>query len=761
MMNRSSKTAKANSPLRRRGVWLGLAVVLAGSLGLARLTLGRDAAPQAKKEAPPPSVLSAVQMSFRGPDQAMVGQRSTLEVFILNLGTTPLKDLELQARLDAHLELESREREHKVAVEPIAPDDLGIVRLTFTPRKNGPGGIDITLRAKNGETEQVRHVLPVVPDDPAGRQAPRVEGPTPLQFKITPLKDCFAGRPGIFLINVLNTDSKAMEKPLDLVVAYATPGRTNAAVPNPVHPHAFDKAGFGGEGKMMMGRGVALTSSTPIRKTQVTLPALGAGESRTLPVRITPRRIGELQIAVSIPPTAKVAPSAVLGTARLPVKFDPTAPVANLVPVPKSAGVPTRLPVNLTDVPEVSLEDPAAKGLPPDEAFEHIAHLIEKINHVNTAKMDAFVEAMITRRADVNGLPFVMGDACRLPKERGQHFLTELSTLRSAMGNPAAMASHLPNPTGQPNVEAVIQSRVAAMVQVVGPEGTQLGQEMVKYLATTSHVDATRALAKLAIFSEEEQVRKDAVVALAVRRDKDYSDILLGGLNYPWPAVAERTADAIVKLKRTDLVPKLVDALDRPDPRAPQVGEKDGKKVPVVRELVRINHFRNCLLCHSPATPAEVAKTLGLQETAAVDDVSAVRKGGRGPRLQLGLTAPVPVPGQQIPTPTPSGGYGNFSIPDILVNFDVTYLRQDFSVKLSVPNAQPWPEQQRFDFLVRVREITDEEAQVYHKLLRPADGGLSPYQNAALASLRQLTGKDAEPTAGAWRRLLAQNKTEK
>ncbi|MGO9884599.1 MAG: hypothetical protein ACLPV4_16485 [Solirubrobacteraceae bacterium] len=46
-------------------------------------------------------------------------------------------------------------------------------------------------------------------------------------------------------------------------------------------------------------------------------------------------------------------------------------------------------------------------------------------------------------------------------------------------------------------------------------------------------------------------------------------------------------------------------------------------------------------------------------------------------------------------------------------------------------------------------------------LLRPQDGGLSPYQQSALTSLKQLTGRDTEPTAAAWRNLLAKANTEK
>jgi hypothetical protein len=102
----------------------------------------------------------------------------------------------------------------------------------------------------------------------------------------------------------------------------------------------------------------------------------------------------------------------------------------------------------------------------------------------------------------------------------------------------------------------------------------------------------------------------------------------------------------------------------------------------------------------------------------------------------------------------PSGGYNN-SQPEILVRVDVTYLRQDFSTMQPVVDANPWPERQRFDFLVRTRELTEDEATAYRDKLKPREPGeFSPYQRAALAALRELTGRDTEPTPEAWRRLL-------
>ncbi|MGH7224739.1 MAG: hypothetical protein ACRELF_16070, partial [Gemmataceae bacterium] len=192
------------------------------------------------------------------------------------------------------------------------------------------------------------------------------------------------------------------------------------------------------------------------------------------------------------------------------------------------------------------------------------------------------------------------------------------------------------------------------------------------------------------------------------------------------PTVARRAAEAITKLERNDLLPQLIVVLEQPDPRAPVTREVKGKRVPVVREMVRVNHHRSCLLCHAPGNTGKVSS----------DAVSAE----------------VPVPGQ--PLNSPSGPY-NASRQEILVRVDVTYLRQDFSALQAVADANPWPEMQRFDFLVRTRALSDDEAATYRDKLRPREAGeFSPYQRAALAALRELTGRDTEPTPEAWRRLL-------
>jgi hypothetical protein len=471
--------------------------------------------------------------------------------------------------------------------------------------------------------------------------------------------------------------------------------------------------------------------------------------------------------------------------------IDPNSKLPDLLPQPPKAARsadPLRGD-DLSRVPEVQFE--ASQNAVSEEALKRIAHQMAKINHLNDKDTDGFIEALRKERPDLIGLPFAMGDACRTKGEQSKQFASAVATVHQALqpqalqaaapgggpvaapaptapmsstfvpasGNSSAAPSNTVflvdlaiRQTSVPPVppdtfweqyptlcsqqdkqtqarsqhrETITLARIGALSQILMPMA-EMHSGLAKYLATVSHVEATRALARLAIFSSEADARKAALEALKVRRERDYTDILLSGLRYPWPAVARRAALAITKLECKDLMPQLIDVLEQPDPRAPEMRQVKDKNVPLVRELVRVNHHRSCLLCHAPGNTGKVSSDA--------------------------VTAEVPVPGQ--PLSPPSGPY-NSSRQDILVRVDVTYLRQDFSALQAVADANPWPEMQRFDFLVRTRELSEDQAEAYREKLKAREPGeFSPYQRAALAALRELTGRDTEPTPEAWRRLL-------
>src|SRR5262249_42147620 len=147
----------------------------------------------------------------------------------------------------------------------------------------------------------------------------------------------------------------------------------------------------------------------------------------------------------------------------------------------------------------------------------------------------------------------------------------------------------------------------------------------------------TEALVKLAVFSQDEAVREAALQSLKGRDTKFADAVVLKGLRYPWPSVARNAAELVVKLRRTDLAGELKKMLEEPDPRAPVVKEVEGKNVTFVRELVRINHLRNCMLCHPAAHASDFPE--------AKSDLSGIS--------QVFLVGIVPIPGVETPT-----GYG-------------------------------------------------------------------------------------------------------
>jgi hypothetical protein len=431
---------------------------------------------------------------------------------------------------------------------------------------------------------------------------------------------------------------------------------------------------------------------------------------------------------------------------RFQFTVDQKTSLNDLLPKPpKTTNRKLTLPETLSQVPEVTFQEPLQGSLAPDQGFQDVARQIARINHLNKEKPDHFMHVLLEERADLRGLPFLLGDACRTKGERSRQFTRAIQLIRSSASGHLASSNLTEEQAdqvwmsfrtccdradrepaaGEAGKDHASPARVAAMMQMLPPASAKMRLGMVKHLSGVPHAEATRALTRLAIFSPEEEVRRAAVAALQVRRERDYTEILMTGFHYPWPEVPKRAAEAVIRLDRKDLAARLIDILDEPDPRAPRESKVKGKPVKVVRELVRINHHRNCLLCHAPGSPEKVS-----------------------PEITLGA---VPIPGE--PLPTPDTGY-NSNSPDVQVRIDVTYLRQDFSILQAVADAHPWPQMQRFDFLVRTRAVSEEEASEYQRLLKREPGVLPPNHRAALHALRELTGKDAAPTAQAWRELL-------
>jgi hypothetical protein len=386
-----------------------------------------------------------------------------------------------------------------------------------------------------------------------------------------------------------------------------------------------------------------------------------------------------------------------------------------------------KAPVDLLRVPEVVIASIPAN---PQNARGQINQLVQNIRTEDQMNEEGFIKKLIKERPDVQGLPFLMGGACRMNAATSSIFGTAVGITHdsiqaedsSVFPKVEALDRFSQQWSGQDNAAGV-----AALTQIYGPEKQSRREGLALHLRKINHPAATIALARAAVFDFDDKVRLAAMDGLKSRSKKDYTEVLLTALRHPWPTAAHNAARAITRLDRQDLVPQLVAFLAERNPHEPFEKDVNGESKMVVREMVKINHHRNCLLCHPPAPVGQPAG---------------------------GVFGVVPTPGESFAPPDGGGAYGG-SPGDAMIRADVTYLRQDFSILASVPNAQPWPEKQRFDFLVRTRVLTDDEVRNHlkEKQARVA-GQLSENQMAAAEALHRLTGKNAAPNAVAWAQVL-------
>jgi hypothetical protein len=400
----------------------------------------------------------------------------------------------------------------------------------------------------------------------------------------------------------------------------------------------------------------------------------------------------------------------------------------------------------LLRVPEVSLEPVATDRLPREQAKKKLAEFAAHITQVNRGQTDGFIRSLVAERRDLAGLPFRLDSACRLPDDGARTLGDASAATRSALASAAKIdRTQQPGlyPSALPHVRAAHFGsalwrtpsfrvhRVSASLPTLADWLPGLAQvlagvegpyriELINLLHGERDERATRAVTRLAIYDPEPAVRRRAAEELRHRPKEPTGQLLLDALRHPWVPAARQAANLIVALERDDLLARLVELLDEPDPCAPFTVEKEARSVTLVREVVRVNHHRNCLLCHAPAD--------------------------RNVRVARGLLAQVPSPSEPLPPSTSTVYYG--APPGVtVVRADVTYLRQDFSALLPVADSAPWPEVQRFDFFVRTREVGKKDTS--------RAGMPSEHRDAILFALRGLTGGRDGSTAADWRRILA------
>lgn len=453
-----------------------------------------------------------------------------------------------------------------------------------------------------------------------------------------------------------------------------------------------------------------------------------------------------------IPGRSKPAPFAEKQAAETP-KF---AYSARALPPPKTIlydEATARALYRLADeqVPEVSLQQAPPKDIGKDEARRRIVEQTKAMRAGDQKEQDGFVRGFAKERPDLARLPFVLGTDCRRDQPSSCLLFGIAAFIRNprdistdlALGDAISRGSQITVPArafepsgARPQVAALLEAAqgrgrndlvekvpqrqavaIAALVQILSVADAETRCDLVEQLGNVEHPDAGRTLVRFALFDVDRQVRAAAIRSLHLRKSSEILEPLLAGFRHPWPAAALHAGQALVALGLNDAVPQLIDLLDGPDVTDPITLKVDGNNVPATRELVKINHLRNCQLCH-----------------AAADD-------------KVTLQAQVPSPAEPLPRSFAFIYCGDPQQKDLAVRPDVTYLRQEFSLMHEVAEPGAWPKRQRFDYLVRTRPLTEKE--IAERKAKPAS---SLQREFALATLRTLTWQDHGPTAAAWRR---------
>ena len=371
----------------------------------------------------------------------------------------------------------------------------------------------------------------------------------------------------------------------------------------------------------------------------------------------------------------------------------------------------------LMNVPIVGLDQPAAATM-----YAPLKKYANKITALPPDMGPKFFAQAVSRLGKIEqfALPWRMGGECEMGKEAAERLHVLSGQLRDHLRKAVPKGDIRPDPRKLRDALVAEEWRtpqaIPTLMQMLQTENTPIRMFLVELLSEIKGKDASIALTQRAAFDLSAEVREKAVRALAKRPPADYQKLLLKGLQYPWAAAADHCAEAIAALKLTGLVPDMVQQLKETSPNLPVKVEKGY----AMRELVRVNHMSNCMVCHAPSLSKE----------------DLVRGN-------------VPMPFEDPPPLYYAERSGLF------VRADITFLRQDFSVVQPVPVAGKWPGNQRFDYILRVRPANKTEQRLLQQLDKQDQlPKMFGQREALLFALRQVTKTDAGETYDDWTREL-------
>jgi hypothetical protein len=472
---------------------------------------------------------------------------------------------------------------------------------------------------------------------------------------------------------------------------------------------------------------VSVGQPAPVVAPRESLIAAGRVKSVGLPPAQVKRAIPDN--AARVKPAKSMEPLAKSAVKSIPHTFADEGPTAKGVQQPIPAEWTHRhmseetLKFLLCNTPQLDLDPNYAK-----KSAKDLAALAKELAKQNADAKDGFIMQLKKDRADLAGLPFLMGKDCTLEKGDAKALAEASVSVRFALDGrrSAARANKRPSSSTPEDFGMAYEfagaftvptEYVPAAHQILSASPKDFRFVLAVRLKEVKGPKATSSLVKLALFDLDAKVRREATKALEDRPKAEYLDEVAKAFRYPWAPIARHASEAAASLKLKELIPDLVATFNEPDPTEPfMVKSDDGKQKKMIRELVRINHHRNCMLCHAPLGDAKVTRDIPL-----------------GPAVSMQNELP----------PISSAVYYSERGGAILVRADITYLRQDFSVVQEVNNPGKWPVMQRFDYFLRTREFGENET--FEALPE-----VTPHRQAVLEALEGLTGRSGPPRADAW-----------
>jgi hypothetical protein len=247
-------------------------------------------------------------------------------------------------------------------------------------------------------------------------------------------------------------------------------------------------------------------------------------------------------------------------------------------------------------------------------AFE-LRQLSEVRLHEFGPKLRVFANAMtvtsehpaleiIDIRPDLNGLPALRGDRCTLSPEEGRDLEQRSRQLRNTFLE--YDTEHFAVPHRRVTVmkkkfrEDVPLGRQGSLVlQMLQCADEPFRAALIDLARNAWNIsDATPILVHRSLFELNPKLRREAQATLATQPAHLGREKLLAAFEHPWGPVADHASESLIAMNDKGAVSALIRLLDAPNPAAPVKSSNENWEV---REVVKINHARNCQLCHAPS----------------------------------------------------------------------------------------------------------------------------------------------------------------